>query len=166
MKTDEQRIIKIGIADMSTAAPPAKLRTSGLGSCIGLVLYDPMLKNAGMAHIMLPTSSLARSEGFNRNKYADTAIADLLVHLKRMGSPAGRLKAKMAGGAQMFAFKAQNEMMRIGPRNTEAVKELLAHYAIQLVSSDTGGGSGRTIEFDPETLLLTIRTVNTGTSII
>lgn len=166
MGIETAEIIKVGIADLHAAVPPKKLRTSGLGSCVGLVLYDQGLKNAGMAHIMLPTSDLARNEDFNRHKYADTAFHDLLQKLEKMGSPINRLKAKMAGGAQMFAFKSQNEMMRIGPRNVEAIKELLMRYSIPLISSDTGGSSGRTIEFDPETSLLTIRTVNSGTTAI
>ncbi|KZZ82828.1 MULTISPECIES: chemotaxis protein CheD [Bacillaceae] len=166
MKLETANIIKVGIADMNAAASPIKLRTSGLGSCVGLVLYDQDRKNAGMAHIMLPTSDLARNEQFNRYKYADTAFFDLLKKLEKMGSPSSRLKAKMAGGAQMFAFKTQNETMRIGPRNIEAVKELLSCHSIPLISSETGGSSGRTIEFDPATSLLTIRTVNLGTTII
>ncbi|MGD6816144.1 chemotaxis protein CheD [Metabacillus sp. 84] len=159
-------IIKVGIADLHTASSPSRLRTSGLGSCVGLVLYDKDLMTAGMAHIMLPTSTLAKQCDFNRYKYADTAFLDLIRSLEAMGSPIRRLKAKMAGGAQMFSFKSENELMRIGPRNVEAVKALLHRYSVPLISSDTGGSSGRTIEFDPGTAQLAIRTVNLGTSII
>ena len=58
------------------------------------------------------------------------------------------------------------DSMRIGPRNVEAVKNELRKNRIPLVAEDTGGSSGRTIEFDPETCKLTIRTVNQGVCVI
>ena len=72
------------------------------------------------------------------------------------------LKAKMAGGAQMFQFSTGSDMMRIGPRNVEAVRKQLADLNIQIMAEDVGGNSGRTIEFNPETCMLQIRTVNKG----
>ena len=73
-----------------------------------------------------------------------------------------KLKAKIAGGSQMFQFQTDNEMMRIGKRNVEAVKEHLHQLGIELVAEDVGGNVGRTIEFDPETFILTVRKVNDG----
>jgi len=72
------------------------------------------------------------------------------------------LKAKIAGGAQMFNF-GSSDTIRIGPRNIEAVKKELKRLAIPIVAEDTGGSSGRTIEFNPLTSKLSIRTVNKGT---
>ena len=72
------------------------------------------------------------------------------------------LKAKIAGGAQMFQFSTGSELMRIGPRNVEAVKKILMKNHIQLVAEDVGGNSGRTIEFNPSTCTMHIRTVNHG----
>lgn len=66
----------------------------------------------------------------------------------------------------MFQFSSKNEIMRIGPRNVEAVKKQLNREHIPIVAEDVGGNSGRTIEFDPSTGLLEIRTVNKGVSII
>ncbi|TFE02781.1 chemotaxis protein CheD [Jeotgalibacillus salarius] len=152
-------IIKVGIADAEIVSPPDTIRTSGLGSCVGVVLYDERSKKAGLLHVMLPDSSLARSGEINHAKFADTGIPFLI---DRIGLPAARLKAKLAGGAQMFQFSGQKDTMRIGPRNVEAVKETLKKYKISIVSEDTGGNSGRTIEFDPVNALLHIRTVNVG----
>src|SRR5699024_7295219 len=72
------------------------------------------------------------------------------------------LKAKLAGGAQMFQFTANSSTMRIGPRNIEAVEKVLNTYKIPVVGSDLGGNSGRTIEFNPATGYLNIRTINKG----
>lgn len=162
MITEDFSIIKVGIADLRVAKGPDRLRTSGLGSCVGLVLFDSFKKTAGLAHIMLPLSTLAKNDPINPAKYADTAVEDLIKQLKMAGVPANGLKAKIAGGAQMFLVHKENEMMRIGPRNVEAVKEMLLRYRIPLIAEDVGGSNGRTIEFDPLTGYLSVKTVNKG----
>lgn len=155
-------VVKVGIADLNVVKAPNRIRTSGLGSCVGVVIYDSYKQVAGLAHIMLPDSSLTKQENFNKYKYADTAIDILVEKLIQLGARKNQLKAKMAGGAQMFQLQSASEIMRIGPRNVEAVKERLNFHQIPIVSSDTGGNQGRTIEFDPVTTKLKIRTVNQG----
>lgn len=155
-------VVKVGIADLNFATAPSTIRTSGLGSCVGLIIYHEKKKMAGLAHIMLPNSLLAKSETVNEAKYADTAIRKLIQHFLSMGLPISSLKAKMAGGAQMFAFRPASDIMRIGPRNVESVKDELKKYDIPIICEDVGGNSGRTIEFDPATCKLFIRTVNKG----
>ncbi|MFG6496764.1 chemotaxis protein CheD [Fictibacillus sp. UD] len=159
-------IIKVGIADINVVSPPDTIRTTGLGSCVGVILFDQKNKIAGMAHIMLPDSSLSKATALNEGKFADTAIKSLYEMLIKLGANGSTLKAKIAGGAQMFQFSSGNEMMRIGPRNVERVKEELFTLGIPLIASDTGGSNGRTIEFDPNNTLLTIKTVNAGTKVI
>lgn len=154
---------KVGIADMKCIKTPDRIRTSGLGSCVGLVIYDLERKTAGLAHVMLPESSLSRATEFNPAKYADTAVETLVTQLVAIGARRFALKAKMAGGAQMFQFAVNNEMMRIGPRNVEAIKKELNRLKISLISEDVGGNSGRTIEFDPIQGSLFIKTVHQGT---
>ncbi|WP_096189103.1 chemotaxis protein CheD [Evansella halocellulosilytica] len=156
------QVIKVGMADLKLTTPPNTIRTSGLGSCVGIIIFDERKKLAGMAHIMLPDSSLAKSGAINRAKYANTAIQDLVSGLMKEGATVIRLKAKIAGGAQMFKFSTHNEVMRVGPRNVEAVKQALDAHKIPIVSEDVGGNSGRTIEFNPSTMVLEIRTVNKG----
>jgi chemotaxis protein CheD len=158
---DEIYVEKVGIADMRFVKAPERIRTSGLGSCVGLVIYDLDKKMAGLAHVMLPESSLSKITEFNPAKYADTAVEELVSRLITYGARRYRLKAKMAGGAQMFA--SNNEMMRIGPRNVYAIRKELDRLRIPLISEDVGGNSGRTIEFDPNQGLLFIKTVCQGT---
>lgn len=157
-------VVKVGIAQMDVAKQPNTIRTSGLGSCVGVVLYDEVKHIAGLVHIMLPDSSLGRMQELNVAKFADTGIKGLIDLLKIEGVQTFRLKAKIAGGAQMFQFTSDKDTMRIGPRNVEAVKAELKKNGIPLVAEDTGGNSGRTIEFDPATAKLNIRTVNRGVS--
>lgn len=152
-------VVKVGIADLNTVKAPNVIRTSGLGSCVGVVIYDHQRKVAGLAHVMLPDSTIVKRKT-NEYKYADTAIVRLMEKLIRCGVRKTGLKAKMAGGAQMFSFVSGSDTMRIGPRNVEAVKQKLHEYGIILVSTDTGGNNGRTIEFDPMTGELKIRIIN------
>ncbi|MDX5474525.1 MAG: chemotaxis protein CheD [Bacillaceae bacterium] len=157
-----ENVIKVGIAEANVVTPPKIIRTSGLGSCVGLVLYDAKKQIAGMVHVMLPESSLARKEEINKSKYADTGVEFLLESLLMYGACKRHIQAKMAGGAEMFRFSSTNDTLRIGPRNVKAIKEKLQLHQIPLISEDCGGNSGRTIEFDPVTRKLMIKTVNKG----
>lgn len=155
--------VKVGIAEIGIAVSPQVIRTVGLGSCVGVVIYDSRLKMAALAHVMLPDSSLAKGGAFNPAKFADSAVEELVTLLKRNGSTGRRLKAKLAGGAQMFQLAETQEIMKIGVRNIEAVEKQLARFHIAKVAADVGGNYGRTIEFDPESEKLSIRTVHQGT---
>ncbi|CAM3704115.1 chemotaxis protein CheD [Mesobacillus zeae] len=149
---------------MNIVKAPNLIRTTGLGSCVGLVLYDQVRRIAGMVHVMLPSSSLSKSGPVNVAKFADTAVPQLAAKLVQKGARVPALKAKLAGGAQMFQFSGGSDLMRIGPRNVEAVLEQLKILRIPVVAEDVGGNSGRTIEFNADTCILQIRTVNKGTN--
>ncbi|ETT85880.1 chemotaxis protein CheD [Viridibacillus sp. FSL R5-0477] len=159
---DSPSVVKVGIAQMDVAKAPNTIRTSGLGSCVGVVLYDESKGIAGLIHVMLPDSQLGRTDSINVAKFADTGIPAMVNQLKQEGIQLFKLKAKIAGGAQMFQFTSSRDSMRIGPRNVEAVKLQLKKLSIPLIAEDTGGSSGRTIEFDLQTTKLNIRTVNQG----
>jgi chemotaxis protein CheD len=154
--------VKVAMADLKVVNLTGILKTTGLGSCVGVTLYDPKAKVAGMAHVMLPSSEIAKEGTLNLSKYADTAIPDMIEKMKTIGAIVSRLEAKMAGGAQMFAFSSQSDTMRIGPRNVESCKEMLKKFTIPLKAEDTGGSYGRTIEFNCETGILLIRSVQHG----
>lgn len=159
----QQNLVKVGMADLNIATDGAILKTTGLGSCVGLTLYDPIRKIAGMAHVMLPSSDIARETKMNLAKYADTAIPELLDQMIAAGAYVERMKAKMAGGAQMFAMSGQSDSLRIGPRNVESCTEMLNKFKIPIISKDTGGSFGRTVEFDSNSGMLSIRSVQFGT---
>lgn len=154
------QVISVGISDLNTVIAPHTIRTSGLGSCVGAVIYDEASKIAGLAHIMLPDSKATRQTVINEYKYADTAIPLLIDMLAGLGARKFALKAKLAGGAQMFQFQSNSDTMRIGPRNILAVEEQLRFFKIPIVAKDVGGNSGRTVEFDPNSSMFRIRTVN------
>ncbi|MCA1053535.1 chemotaxis protein CheD [Rossellomorea aquimaris] len=163
---DLQTVVKVGIADMNIVKGHGSIRTSGLGSCVGVVLYDEYVKLAGMVHVMLPSSGIAKEGSVNPAKYADSGIDELICQLMGLGARLNRLKCKMAGGAQMFQLSSKSELMRIGPRNVEAVKERLLSNHIPIIGEDVGGNKGRTIEFFVSDCTLQVRTVNEGTKTI
>ena len=157
------KVINVGIADMNIVRSPNRIRTAGLGSCVGVIIFDPFKEIAGMVHVMLPDSRISAGSGqLNVAKYADTGVAELVSRLVHEGARLSFLKAKIAGGAQMFQSLSGNQIMKIGPRNVEAVKDMLNKLRIELLAEDCGGQNGRTIEFNPNTRVLSIRTVNKG----
>lgn len=158
----EQTVIKVGMADLNVAQRGDILKTTGLGSCVGLTLYDARAGVGGMAHVMLPSSEIARDQAFNAAKYADTALPELIKRMLALGASIQGMAAKMAGGAQMFTFSGQGDTMRIGPRNVESCKKILGAYNIFVAAEDTGANYGRTIELDSSTGMLTVRSVQFG----
>ena len=148
MNLDE--MIKVGMADLKTCKSPEVLTTLGLGSCVGVALYDPVSKLSGLLHCMLPDSTQFKNNT-NTAKYADSGIDELISQMVKLGANRSRLVAKIAGGAQMFAMKTNNDTLRVGERNVEAVKKKLAKLNIRLLSEDCGLNYGRTVEFYSET---------------
>lgn len=160
-------IIKVNMADLNTTHCPGVLTTLGLGSCVGIVLYDTKSKISGMAHVMLPTSSIAQPGTINEAKFADTAIDKLLKAMFALGANKSNMTAKIAGGSQMFASKnGSNDILKIGQKNVEQTISILKEMAIPLIANDTGGNFGRTIEFYSETGLLLIKTIGHGVKYI
>lgn len=157
--------IKVGMADANVCKPPDVITTLGLGSCVGIVLYDPVNKIAGLVHVMLPDSTKIINNS-NVYKFADTGIDTLIKDMVNLGAIKRNMVAKIAGGAQMFTFSNNIEMMRIGDRNVEATKDKLMKLGIPILSEDTGANYGRTIVFSPDTGLLNIRSVGKELKII
>ncbi len=154
-------LIKVGMADYKVGRAPDTLISYGLGSCIGISLYDPQTKIGGLLHIMLPDSNQSRANE-NRAKFADTGIPDMLNELVRMGAARSRLVAKLAGGSQMFAFANASDIMRVGLRNASASKEILKKLSIPIVGEDTGGSYGRTVQIDLSTGVYKVKTIDKG----
>ena len=151
-------IIKVGMADLKTCVSPDGLTTLGLGSCIGIAIVDPATKIGGLAHIMLPDST-AIKENSNIAKFADSGIKELVRQMAELGASQRRMVAKIAGGAQMFAFNNNSELLCVGERNAEASRKKLEQLGIPLLASDTGENYGRTIIFYPESGELVVKSV-------
>lgn len=158
-------ILKVSMAECRVAGPPVLLCCTGLGSCVGVAFYDPKVKLAGLAHVMLPDSkALGKRKIDTPFRYADTAVAALLEEMARLGGRRERMYARLIGGANMFVFagKANNLFPGIGERNLEAVKMSLAKAGVALQGQDSGGNYGRSIEFDAQDGFILVRTAQHG----
>ena len=131
-----------GIGEYRVGSFP--MMTIGLGSCIGLIMFDPNLNLGAMVHIMLPESS-GRTD--RPGKYADTAVPLLVHELNALGCKNRSIIAKMIGGACMFEYFGTN--LNIGKRNADKVRTMLTEHNIQLAAEDIGGKVGRSVTFLP-----------------
>ena len=135
--------VVVGMAEYWVSSNPEDvLCILGLGSCVGLCLYDPRKKIGGMVHILLPESIPGQSNPF---KFADSAVPALWEKVKSEGASPENIFAKISGGAKMFS--GTDSLFDIGRRNVEAVKAELQKLKIPLRADDTGGNRGRSIMF-------------------
>lgn len=158
-------VIKVGMADLKTAKAPNSLTTLGLGSCIGLTLFDPVAQIGGMVHYMLPDSTQLKNNN-NLAKFGDTGIRELLRLITLEGAAQRRLVAKIAGGACMFEVSGLSAVGNIGARNAEAAKKVLKELNIPLIAEDTGLNYGRTVELDCSNGNFTIKAVGKSIKVI
>jgi chemotaxis protein CheD len=165
-----EELVNVGVAEYYVTHNPHTLACFGLGSCVGVALYDNKRQIGGLAHIMLPDSEAMSKRG-NPGKYADTAIVAMVEEMERMGSHRHDIRAKVAGGACMFTIPgAKNPRnipgpclgMQIGDRNIEAVIKTLKGLRIPVVAEDMGGSYGRTMRFFISDGTVTISSIKHG----
>lgn len=150
--------IKVGIADYKISKAPDKIITLGLGSCVGIAIYDKYTGIGGLSHIMLPDSQQFQKVA-KVEKFADLAIPHMVKELLKSGINKRGMVAKIAGGASMFQFADKSPTLDIGARNIKAVKKTLKEIGIPILAEDVGGNSGRTMILDLENLSVHIKTV-------
>lgn len=151
-------IIKVGMADLKICKSPDGLTTLGLGSCVGVALRDPVAKVGGLLHAMLPDSTVLRNNTCIE-KFVDSGLDELVRQMIKAGASRSRLEAKLAGGAQMFAFQRNSDLVKVGERNAEAARKKLRAMHIKLLAEDTGLNYGRTVIYYPETGVYVIKAV-------
>lgn len=139
--------------------PAASLEVSALGSCIGLVLVDPEVRVAAMAHVFLPSSRQVKRTGCDRGKYADTVVSTLLEAVTRLGARRETLGVYLAGGGQLTGARPVDGAPTIGQANEAAVRERLSSAGLSATASRTGGGASRSMRVDVATGAVTTRVV-------
>jgi chemotaxis protein CheD len=155
----------VGMADLAVVKHPDVLTTIGLGSCLGIAFYDASSKIGGLAHVMLPDSTRIRNNT-NEAKFVDTAIAKMLNDMMRMGAKRDSIKAKIAGGAQMFPIATGNDMMKIGDNNIDMTMSVLRTLRIPILAQDVGLNYGRTVELHTDDGRFVIKTIGYGVKIL
>ena len=118
-----------------------ELITYSLGSCIGVALYDPVVKAGGLLHFQLPNSKTRSGTDTSRPlMYADSGMQFMLDRLLAFGINKKRLIVKIAGGAQMMN---DAKMFQIGKRNYAAVRQYLWKNGMFIDAEDIGGKAAR-----------------------
>ena len=157
----EEKIIEVDLADLKIAQVSVRLVTRGLGSCLGITIYDPIKKIGAMAHAMLPDIDKARIKS-NPARFVNSVIKKAVEELEKLGSSRVHLVAKLFGGAHMFAFIASDSILNVGQKNIEAAEATLKKLGIKVAAQEIGGAFGRTIELNLENGKVLVRTISLG----
>jgi chemotaxis protein CheD len=139
--------IVVGVGECGVSNDPQSiLVTYALGSCIGLVIHDPVTHVGGLLHFMLPESNID-PEKAARSPYvfADTGIPLLFRRSYELGAVKERLVVRAAGGAEVLDTGG---VFRIGARNRQAMRRILWRAGVMIRGEATGGPVSRTIRLD------------------
>ncbi|MBI2513629.1 MAG: chemotaxis protein CheD [Opitutae bacterium] len=151
-----QRVV-IGVGDMAVSNnTQVILSTYALGSCIGVVAYDPGVKAAGILHLMLPESSISPDKAARQPAmFADTGLPAFFKALAGLRAERSRLRLYVAGGASVIAG---TDPFRIGERNTRVTLDYLSQHGYVVRRTDVGGNINRTIHLEVNTGGVTLKT--------
>ena len=138
--------IRVKVADCAVGRDEQTLITIGLGSCVAIALYDPRTRIGGLAHTLLPNESMARDRS-NPAKFPSSAVALLLAEMTRIGADVRRVRAKLVGGASMFANLLPAGGINIGERNVTAARQALLDCGVPIIAEDVGSDHGRSVHF-------------------
>jgi chemotaxis protein CheD len=153
-ETVRQIVVDIAALEV-TGAPETQLVTYSLGSCIGLVIYDPVVKVGGMLHYMLPESSLDPAKARQKpGMFADTGIPMLFKTAYRLGLEKRRARVVVAGGAQVLDA---SDTFKIGKRNYAALRKIFWKNHVLVDAEDVGGCTSRTVFLDLDTGQVRVR---------
>ena len=155
----------VRVADWAAERGDGVLVTLGLGSCVAIMLHDAQTNAGAMAHVLLPSISLAR-DITNRAKFPETAVPLLIERLKGLGADPRRLVAKLAGGASMFGQLVTPGTIQMGERNLLASRSALRAAAIPIIRESVGGERGRSVRFHVKDGRVEIRSVGADVNVI
>lgn len=142
--------VVIGVSDMKVSRNPKDtLVTYSLGSCIGVIIYDPTVKVGGLLHYMLPDSSIdtAKAEKYPY-MFCDRGVPTLFKESYKLGATKKNIKVYVFGGAQILDQKG---FFNIGKRNYTALRKLLFKNNVVVAYENIGGNINRTIWVDIDT---------------
>lgn len=149
------------VADLKVGAADDVLVTVGLGSCVAILLYDPVARVGGMAHVLLPSPALTRDTG-NPAKVPQTAVPALLERMTARGADRQRISARLVGGASMFAALSAPGTIQMGERNAVASRQVLGAHNVPVIGEAVGGDFGRTVRFHVAAGTVCVSTVAHG----
>jgi chemotaxis protein CheD len=139
--------LTVGIGECQISKDPdATLITHALGSCIAVMVHDPVARVAGLLHYMLPESSLDLEKAALRPfLFADTGIPLLFQSAYKLGAVKSRMVVMAAGGAQMLD---PNGTFNIGKRNHMAMRKIFWKAGVMVQKEEVGGSLSRTVRIE------------------
>jgi chemotaxis protein CheD len=141
--------LTVMVGDMKVGCNGDILVTHALGSCLGLMVFDPVVKVGGLLHAMLPLSNISPDKAkANPAMFVDTGVPLLFKSLYELGAVKDRLTVKAAGCGNPMG---KNEVFKIGERNYTVLKKLLWKNNVLLKAESVGGTASRTIHFEMAT---------------
>ena len=114
--------------------------TTLLGSCVGVMLYDNVVRVKGINHFLLP-SSCAKGESCRFGLYA---METMLNEMYKLGCKKESITAKIAGGATILQDLTEN----IGERNVMFARSFCRSEGIRVISESVLGNNGRVVMLD------------------
>ena len=165
IEADPTTDIRVKVADLAVGRDEQTLITIGLGSCVAIMLYDPATRIGGLAHTLLPDESMARDRS-NPAKFPAPAIALLIAEVTRLGADIRRFRAKLVGGASMFANLIPAGSINIGDRNLTASRRALAACGVPIIAEDVGSDHGRSVHFFLDDGRVEVRSLKKGNRVI
>lgn len=160
-----ERELLVKMAQLEVGRADDILLTVGLGSCVAIMLLDPVAKVGGMAHVLLPSPALVRRDGMP-GKFPQTAVPKLVELMAEQGADQRRIVARLAGGASMFAALAPPGSIQMGERNIVASRQALHVHGIPLVGEAVGADYGRTVRLVVGSGRIEVHSVTHGIQII
>ena len=147
-----RQTITVGVGDVAASNNPNTiLNTYALGSCIGLILYDPIAVTGGLLHFMLPESSINTEKATKQPAmFADTGFVELMRLMQTFKAAPSNMKAFIAGGACMNIVQ-KTDIFQIGLRNIQKIKMILKSANIPIIEESIGGTNNRTLHFNIQT---------------
>jgi len=162
---DQTTEIRVKVAECAVGRDGQTLITIGLGSCVAIALYDSVARVGGLAHTLLPDESMARDRT-NPAKFSSSAVTLLLAEMTRLGADASRVRAKLVGGASMFANLLPSGGINIGDRNITAARQALERNKIRIVAEDVGSDHGRSVHFHLDDGRVEVRSLKKGNRVL
>jgi chemotaxis protein CheD len=153
--------INVGLGEHAISRNPEDVLVAyGLGSCVGVVMVDPLSHFAGLLHAVLPrpTGGVVPGET-NPYKYVESGVENLLASLIRNGANQSRLVVRIIGGANMLTSSEFTRSFDIGTRNIEAAHATLGRLKLSITAAEVGGHTGRTLRVYVANGRVTVRVI-------
>jgi len=162
----KETLLVIGLGELRVSNDPEiTLACLGLGSCIGISAYDPVVRVGAMAHVVLPHSDEQPGEK-SPAKYANHAVPLIISELEKLGALRRRIVIKIVGGAKFISTIKAGSLLDVGERNTVAVQKALSDHRLTLEAEDVRGSLGRSLWLSIETGVTRMKQASTEIRIL